>query len=70
MPNRCLNNLEMFQITKGGIVSADPPFTADFPGSGPRHVAIDESRSELYKISKTLFGISFKTSIGFNFSEY
>ena len=45
----------MFQITKGGIVSADPPFTADFPGSGPRHVAIDESRSELSKIGYTVF---------------
>ncbi len=38
------------KVTDKGVEQADPVFTSDFPGSGPRHISIDESRQIVYVV--------------------
>jgi 6-phosphogluconolactonase (cycloisomerase 2 family) len=38
----------ILQITNDEIVAAEPEFTSTPPGSGPRHLAIDEAREHVY----------------------
>ena len=38
------------KITEKGVEPGNPEFTTDLPGSGPRHMAIDEVRKVAYVV--------------------